>query len=329
MPTTEYRELSEQQVLQLLSKPQPTLILFHVHPDGDAVGSAFALALWLKEMGSPAYCVCADEIPERLAFLTEGLQQSVLPTSVPQGFENARIVTVDSASPAQLGALYELFGDRISLMIDHHGRGTRYADNWVVPTAATGELIYDLIAASGVQAPARCGELLYAAITTDTGGFRYSNTTPQSHLRAAALLESGVDTARLNHLLLETKSHKQLSAEHAAFERMHLYREGKIAIIAFPYELKKALELEDEHLGTLSDLARSVQGVEIAVAIRQPGPEPVFRVSTRTSIEFDVSAVCAVFGGGGHPRAAGATLSGLADINAAEAALLAEIEKRL
>lgn len=329
MPTTEYKELTKEQVLQALSTPQPTLILFHVHPDGDAVGSAFALSLWLAEMGSPAYCVCADEIPERLAFLTKGLQQSVLPSSVPEGFENARVITVDSASPMQLGSLYEVFGSRISLMIDHHERGTRYADHWVVSTAATGELIYDLIAASGINAPARCGELLYAAITTDTGGFRYSNTTPQTHLRAAALLESGIDAAHLNHLLLETKSQKLLSAEHAAFERLHFYNEGRIAIVTFPYELKKSLALEDEHLGTLSDLARGVQGVEIAVSIRQPSAEPVFRVSTRTSVDFDVSAVCAVFGGGGHPRAAGATLCGFADIDGAEQALLAEIQKRL
>ena len=329
MPTTEYKELTKEQVLQTLSKPQPTLILFHVHPDGDAVGSAFALSLWLAEMGSPAYCVCADEIPERLTFLTKGLQQSVLPSSIPEGFENARVITVDSASPMQLGSLYEVFGSRISLMIDHHERGMRYADHWVVSTAATGELIYDLIAASGINAPACCGELLYAAITTDTGGFRYSNTTPQTHLRAAALLESGIDAAHLNHLLLETKSQKLLSAEHAAFERLHFYNEGRIAIVTFPYELKKSLGLEDEHLGTLSDLARGVQGVEIAVSIRQPSAEPVFRASTRTSVDFDVSAVCAVFGGGGHPRAAGATLCGFADIDGAEQALLAEIQKRL
>lgn len=329
MPTTEHKQLTGEQVLQALSVPQPTLILFHVHPDGDAVGSAFALKLWLAEMGSPAYCVCADEIPERLAFLTKGLQESVLPASIPAGFENARVVTVDTASPAQLGALYQLFEGRISLMIDHHGRGTLYANAWVVPTAATGELIYDLIAASGKNTPVRCGELLYAAITTDTGGFRYSNTTPQTHLRAAALLESGIDAARLNHLLLETKSQKLLAAEHAGYERLHFYREGKIAIVTFPYELKMEMGLEDEHLGTLSDLARGVQGVEIAVAIRQPNAEPVFRVSSRASVEFDVSAVCAAFGGGGHPRAAGATLTGFADIAKAEAAFLAEIEKRL
>jgi phosphoesterase RecJ-like protein len=267
-------------------------------------------------------------VPQRLQFLTEGLQESVLPASLPAGFEGARVVTVDSASPMQLGALYEQFGTRISLMIDHHERGTRYADGLVASTAAAGELIYDLIGEELAVLPLRCAELLYAAITTDTGGFRYSNTTPGTHRRAAALLERGIDAARLNHLLLEVKSQKLLIAENAGFPRLHFYEEGRVAIVTFPYALKKELGLTDENLETLVDMARRVAGVEIAVAIRQPHAENVFRVSTRASVDFDVSAVCAVFGGGGHPRAAGATLTGFDGIDAAEAAVLDAIRAR-
>lgn len=326
MTTPEYRELSLAEVRERLLVPSPTLVLFHAHPDGDAVGSAFALAMWLSQKGSAAYCVCADEIPARLAFLTEGLQGSVLPASIPVGFENARVITVDTASPSQLGALWESFGERISLMIDHHGRGTRYADGIVQPCAATGELIYDLIALDGTDMPPRCSELLYAAITTDTGGFRYSNTTPQTHLRAAALVECGIDFAALNHRLLEMKSQKLLVAEHAGFERLHFYQNGRVAILTFPYALKKSLGLSDEHLETLVDVARRVEGVEIAVSIRQPSKEPVFRASMRACVDFDVSAVCAKFGGGGHMRAAGATLTGFADMDKAEAAVVQAIE---
>lgn len=325
MTTHEYAALTLDEVRARLCRPQPTLVLFHVHPDADAIGSAFALALWLKEKGSEAFCVCADEIPSRLAFLVEGLQESVLPSAIPAGFENARVITVDTAAPAQLGALYEQFGARISLMIDHHERGTRYADGVVIGCAATGELIYDLIAEDGADMSARCSELLYAAISSDTGGFRYSNTTPATHLRAAALLASGIDHAALNHRLLEMKSPKLLAAEHAGYERLHFYDGGRIAILTFPYALKSALSLADEHLETLVDVARRVEGVEIAVSIRQPSESPVFRASMRAAVEFDVSAVCAVFGGGGHRRAAGATLTDCADIEAAELAVLQAI----
>ena len=325
MQTTDYRDLSAAEIIAYLCVPAPTLVLCHVRPDADALGSAMALSLWLQKKGSPARVVCADEIPERLRFLAEGVQDSILLSSVPAGFENARVITVDSASPAQLGELWEVFKERISLMIDHHERGTRYADGWVVGCAATGEMIYDLIADSGEDMSPKCSELLYAAISSDTGGFRYSNTTPGTHLRAAVLLESGIDAARINHLLLEVKSQKVLAAEAEGFKHLHLYDDGKIAILLFSYDCKRDLELADEHLETLIDVARRVRGVEIAAAIRQPSAEPVFRLSTRASVDFDVSAVCATFGGGGHPRAAGATLTGFADIFAAEQAVLAAI----
>ena len=325
MQSNNYRDLTAAEVTAQLCVPHPTLVLCHARPDADALGSAMALSLWLKQKGSPAYVVCADEIPERLRFLADSVQESILLSSVPAGFENARVITVDTASPSQLGSLWESLGARISLMIDHHERGTRYADGWVVGCAATGEMIYDLIADSGEDMSPKCSELLYAAISSDTGGFRYSNTTPGTHLRAAVLLESGVDAARVNHLLLEVKSPKLLAAEAEGFQRLQLFDGGRIAVVSFPYECKRDLQLADEHLETLVDVARRVAGVEIAVAIRQPSEEPVFRVSMRASVDFDVSAVCAVFGGGGHPRAAGATLCGFADISAAETALLAVI----
>lgn len=321
----DYRKLTVQETLECLLMPAPTCILFHVNPDADAVGSAFALAAFLKAQGSDCYCVCASEVPERLQFLIDGLQKSVLPASVPAEFEHARIITVDTASPAQLGALYELYGDRISLMIDHHGKGTPYADHLIIPEAAAcGEIIFDLIAASGKDAPEACAALLYAAISSDTGGFRYSNTTKETHLRAAALVESGVDVAEISRKLFETKSMQILRAEQLALERLRLYENGRVAIAAISYDDKQFNKLEDEHLSTVVDIARSVAGVEVAVAIRQPGKDGIFRVSMRANADIDVSEICAVWGGGGHKRAAGATLSaaGIAD---AEARVLAEI----
>ena len=301
-----YRKLTEAEALELLLTPAPTCVLFHVHPDADAIGSAFALAAFLKSVGSPAYCLCADEIPERLRFLTDGLQESVLIDSLPEGFENARLISVDTASPAQMGALFERFGDRVSLMIDHHGMGTPYADNLILPDAAAcGEIVFDLIAASGKDAPEECAALLYAAISADTGGFRYSNTTKETHLRAAALME-GLDVADISHKLFGIKSLAMLRAEQLGFEKLHLFEGGRIGMTTVTFEDKKFNKLQDEHLSTLVDMVRAVAGVEIAVAIRQPSEDRMFRVSARANVDFDVAAVCATFGGGGHRRAAGA-----------------------
>ncbi len=321
----EFRALTLRETLKRLLVPQPTVILFHVNPDADAVGSAFALSQFLIATGSPAYCLCADEIPARLRFLTDGLQDSVLVSSLPASFADARVISVDTASPAQLGGLWETYQDRISLMIDHHAHGTPYADHLVVPTAAAaGEIVFDLIAESGVDVPPVSAKLLYAAISADTGGFRYSNVTHETHLRAAVLVQCGIDIAEISRLLFETKSMDVLRAERLGLANLRLYDNGRIAVIAVSHCDLAEAALLPEHLSTLVDIARSVAGVEVAVAIRQPTAEGVFRVSTRANVDFDVAAVCATFGGGGHTRAAGATVKA-ADIASARDMVLAAI----
>lgn len=325
MGTTDFRPVSKAEAIAYLKEPHPTLILYHVRSDADAIGSAFALSLWLSSMGSPAYCLCADEIPARLRFLTDGQQASVLPESIPAGFANARVITADTASPGQLGALYERYEGKIALMIDHHRSGTPYADYLCVPdAAATGEIVFDLITQSGSDLPCRWAELLYAAVSSDTGGFRYANTTPKTHLTAAALMQTGIDAANINRLLFDSKPFSLLRAEKAGFERIRLYRGGKIAILTFPYSLKAELGVKEEELDTLIDVARCIAGVEVAVSVRQPENNGIFRVSMRSATDFDVAAVCARFGGGGHTRAAGATLRA-ANIDEAEQMILAAL----
>lgn len=305
---TEYRALGLTEALDILKIKAPTLVAFHVRPDADAVGSAFALALLLRALGSEAYCVSGDEIPERLRFLTAGLQESTLPTSIPVGFENARVVSVDTASPAQMGPLFEAYGARVCLMIDHHGTGEPYADHVVVPIAAAcAEIVQDLVALSGIALTKQMATLLYAAIAGDTGSFRYSNVTGRTHLHAAALIDAGVDVAFVSQKLFETKLYQSLLAEKLGFDRLQLLENGKLAVITFPYALCVEHHLADEHLGTLIDVARCVAGVEIAAAIRGTAGGR-YRVSLRANGDFDVASVAARFGGGGHRRAAGATL---------------------
>lgn len=325
----QFQALHFEEVLDRIASPAPTLILLHRNPDADAVGSAFALKRVLEALGSPAYCVCADELPRRLRFLVNGEQESLLPASIPaRAYE--RIVAVDVASPAQLGSLWELYGGDISLMIDHHESGEAFADYFVRPSAAaTAEILFDLfkeLAAEGhLQLDQTLCTLLYAAISADTGCFRFSNVTPETHERAAELIACGIDAAAVNHLLFQTKSMEVLRAEGAGISNLRLFADGRIAVVTFPYALKVALGLGDEHLDTLVDIARSVEGAKIAIAIRQPTTEGIYRVSVRSSCDYDVSVLCAAFDGGGHKKAAGCTLSA-ADMDAAIDKLLAVID---
>ena len=310
-----YQHLTLTETAARIRGNESTLILFHRHPDGDAIGSGFGLKLVLEAMGCTAYCVCEDEIPERLRFLTEGLQDSILKESLPADFVPTQIISVDTASPAQAGILYPDYEGRFDLMIDHHAKGEMYADGYIDGHASSaGELVYrlsrELVRSGRIPAiPEGVDRLLYAAISSDTGCFRYSNASPETHRAAAALLEAGFDSADLNHRLFGVKSYKLLQAEKVGFDRLRLYADGKLGIVAMPYAVMEQYGFTDEHLGTLVDVARGLQGVQVAVAIRQPKAEGVYRVSMRSSCEADVAAICAEFGGGGHIKAAGCTVT--------------------
>jgi phosphoesterase RecJ-like protein len=310
----EYAALTFEEIITRISEPKNTLILFHRNPDADAVGSAYALKKILADLGSRAWCVCGEELPPRLEFLADGEQESVLPEQIPEDFAAERIIAVDTASPFQLGRLNELYGDRVDLMIDHHGVGEPYANHYIRPeAAATGEIMFDLVKQLATDGLVEIDEALcvdlYAAISADTGGFRFSNVTADTHMRAAELMASGIDSAEINHLLFDCFSMEQLRARAAGISNLQLFSGGKVAVITFPYALKAALGLEDHHLSTLVDVARSLEGVMIAISVRQPGTDGSFHVSMRASCDYDVSEVCARFGGGGHARAAGCTFS--------------------
>lgn len=306
----QFREYKLDEVCELLIPKKNTLIVFHVRPDADAIGASFALKLVLEAMGSKAICACESEVPSRLAFLTEKHQRSARFENIDRSFEFERIITVDTASPSQLGNLQSLLEGRIDLMIDHHEHGTKYADYYIRSDyAAAGEIVYEiasrLVRMGALDSiPREVYDLVYAALSSDTGCFKYSNVSPHTHICAAELIKAGVDSAEINHRLFDCKSEKMLLAESAGFQNIKFYNNRKIAAVLFPYELKSELELEDEHLETLVDVARAVDGVKIAMSIRQATAQRIFRVSLRSSCAFDVSVVAKHFSGGGHSKAA-------------------------
>jgi len=310
---TDFKKLSFSELCDKLTEKKRTIIIYHIRSDADAVGSAFALREILTLMGIPTLCACSDEVPLYLRFISEFSQGSVL---LDDGLDigHERVISVDSASPEQLGDIYNKLHKDIDIMIDHHGEGKIYADNYIEPDAAsTAEIIYKILKElkhRGViyEVPPRVYEYIYAGLSADTGCFKYANVTPETHLIAAELLREGVDAARINHLLFSSKSLKQIRAEGEASRRITLYDEGRIAITTMPYSLKYSLGLTDDVMGAVIDIPRSISGVEIAAFIRQSENNGIFRASLRSVGDIDVSRVCATFGGGGHKRAAGCTI---------------------
>jgi phosphoesterase RecJ-like protein len=207
------------------------------------------------------------------------------------------------------------------------------AEAGILVEAATGEILYEIalyLLETGKipHLPPRVINGCYAAICSDTGCFRYANTTPRALRTAAELLEAGADRDRINRCLFESKSEAQLRAEGEAARRLLLHDGGKIASVTFPYSLKQELGIATEDMETVIDIPRSVAGVEVAFSVRQPEDRPFFRVSMRSSSEVDVAAICAKFGGGGHKRAAGCGLEA-ANVREAEEKILLAIRGAL
>ena len=307
---SEFKSYSFDGLCRLLSEQENTLIICHTRPDGDAIGSAFALKSILQMTGSEAYCICADEVPKRLKFLTASIQSSSLLDSLPQDFLPERIITVDTASVDQMGKLGPALSDMVTVMIDHHKSGEKYADYYVdTAAAATGEIIFKIATAlltdKGKQIPIDVCRCLYAAISSDTGCFKYSNVTASTHMAAASLVRSGIDAAEINRLLFDAKSQARLNAEKIGLENLKTCCDGRVAIIALDYDEIIEAGVDPEELDAFIDVARCVDGVEVAFAVKQHEKDGKFRVSMRSNSNVDVSEICASFGGGGHAKAAG------------------------
>ena len=310
---------------RLLAAERP-LFVMHRRPDGDTVGSTAALIHIARALGKEALGICADSIPERLAFLAEGI---TVVNTLPDTPYTA--IAVDVATKDQLGAVAAL-PIKISFMLDHHVVGQPFADHLVIPrAAAAGEIVYavaeELIARGALPyIPKKAKIALYAALSSDTGCFRYSNVTPNTLRCAAVLLEGDdVDAADVNHRLFEMKSEKQLRAEAFAIEHTRTSPDGKIAWVLITDADRRALGVSEEHLETVIDMVRSRAGVEVALAVREQA-DGTLRASMRSS-GFDVASVAARFGGGGHLRAAGCTIQAPTPRQALDR-VLGEIESR-
>ncbi|MBQ3101194.1 MAG: DHH family phosphoesterase [Clostridia bacterium] len=284
----------------LLDSPR-TLIYTHGHPDADTLGSALALKLALKKAGCEAYVTCLDPIPARLAFLAD--------EPMPEGFEPDLVCAVDVASYMMLGIKDDSLRGRIDLKIDHHRIGEDYAKfNYTdEASAACGEIIFDLL---GGDIDGEIAAPLYAAVASDTGCFRFSNTTARTHVIAARLTEYGVDTARLNHLLFESRSVGEIAALRLALESLEYHCGGRLAIVCFTNEDKKKYGFDDDCISAHNSLTREIEGVELGITLRQKSNDPdAWKISMRSGESVDVSALCGVFGGGGHIRAAGCEIT--------------------
>lgn len=298
--------LTVQETASYLRTLDDVLLLTHVRPDGDTVGSAAALCRALRDMGKTAYLLPNPEI-------TATYEPYAVPYWAPEGFVPAHVVSVDIAALNLLPDNAASWADRIDLAIDHHGSHGFFAARTCLDAdaAACGEIVHDIIALLAAVTP-DIALPLYVAIATDTGCFVYSNTTARTHRIAAALLDTGIDVGPVNKALFRTKSKTRLAMESRMAADMTLFDHDRVVVMTIPLSLRQELHATEADIEELSSLAALVEGTDCGVTLRELRPG-VIKISLRTGPRVDASAVCQRLGGGGHKAAAGATVNGTMD----------------
>ena len=289
---------------------QRFVVLSHVRPDGDALGSQLALGLSLRALGKDVQIWNEDGLLDKYNFLPGG-ETLALPPPVPQSFEVA--VALDTAVQNRLGTtLAAVASAKVWINIDHHPSNPRYGDLvHIDPVApATGQILFELMKAEGFPMDLRIAENLFTAISTDTGSFQYPNTTARTFAIAAELIGFGVNVGRISQLLYESYPRRRIELLRELLARMQFDGGGKIASFSLSRDMASQVGALPEDNEGLIDHLRAVEGVIVA-AFFEELPDKKVRVSMRSKSEAaDVSAICQRFGGGGHKLAAGARVAG-------------------
>lgn len=309
---------SIQEIRHILEQYDHIAVTAHVSPDGDAIGSTLALYGWLRALQKDVVVVLDDEVDEKFSFLQDynAIQQ---PDAV-QTDASWLTVVLDATDMKRLGNAALLAKGKV-LNIDHHISNQHFADwEYIRPDfAAAGEILTELFLAWNVPIEASWADALYMAIATDSGFFKFSNTTGHTLRMAAALVDAG---ARPNVISehLEARSLSKLQALSEVLGHIELFGNNTVAGLAFTPEL---LRYTGEHTGSYIDYVRCIKGVDVAFTVKYIS-ETETRVSLRSKT-VDVNAIAAVFGGGGHVRAAGCTIA--VPLDEAKKLLVKEIVK--
>ena len=302
----------------LLSRDNFT-ILCHASPDGDTTGCGYGLCKALRKIGKKANVCCADEFSPRFSFMWENTPN--------EAFEEETVISVDVADTKLLGANREKYEGKILFAVDHHVSHVDFAESLCLEpdAAACGQTVYKIIKAMGIPMDKDIAACLYTAVATDSGCFKFSSVTPETHIIAAELIGTGFDFAALNYAFFDLKTKERIALEEEVYKSMKFYLDGQCAVVVLP--LSTIENVDGEEVGAVSAIPRQIEGVEVGVVLKEK-KDGSWKASLRANSIADVQQICGHFGGGGHKKAAGCTFT---DCTAEEAVekLIPVIEKAL
>ncbi len=302
-----YDETQMNETINFLKENDDFLIVSHVHPDGDTISSSLAMAFILEGLGKSYTLVNQDEAPSNVKFLPmiENIQRIA---KVNRRFKY--VITVDVADRHRTGNIEPLLENEATLLnIDHHPTNDFFGDiNLIVSTAAaTAEIMFDIAKEIKLELHKNIATCIYTGLLTDTGGFRYSNTTPKVMRIAAELLEFHISPGEIAEIALETISLSHVALLKIALTRMEVVEDGFIAWTVLSHN--DLVETKNEDTEGIVNYTRNIDGVEVGIFFKEVDRSEI-KVSLRSKKMIDVAAIAKGFGGGGHARAAGITFHG-------------------
>ncbi|MBI5559739.1 MAG: bifunctional oligoribonuclease/PAP phosphatase NrnA [Deltaproteobacteria bacterium] len=292
-----------------IRKGKRFIVVSHVSPEGDAVGSLLGLSLALKGIGKEVIPYLEDKLPDIYRFLPGS---ELLCRTLSGAGEVDATFAVDCGQLERLGKGFASFKGRGKIVnMDHHVTNDNFGDiNIVVPEAsAAGEIVFDLLVSAGIKITKDVATNLYVAIHTDTGSFRYSSSTPEAFRKAGELVRCGADPWDTAMKVYENYPAEKFKLLGAVLSTLELANGGKVAVVRVTLDMLKSVGGDKDLTDGFVNYARAIEGVEVGVLFRECAAGE-YKVSLRSKGEVDVSSVAERFGGGGHSHAAGFNIKG-------------------
>lgn len=311
-------------ILEEINKAENIVILTHENPDGDAVGSSLALYNALKAYSKNVE-VIIPEYSRTFRFLP-GAEEIKKEGSI-NNYDLA--ISLDCASMKMLNGFAKYFEDaKCKIVIDHHGTNSMYGDlNFVNPDApACAQILIVILNYFKMEITKDIGTCILAGIITDTGGFKYSGVTQETFEFVAWLLNKGVNVSNVYRKVLQVRSKGNFELHRIASDRVEFLEDGKVAYTYITLEDEEKVGAETGDHEGIVDIGRDVEGVEVSIFIRETKNKGL-KISLRSSEYVNVSDIAALFGGGGHPRAAGCSMN--TSISQARDRILHEVKTHL
>lgn len=298
---------------QALKKKDNFLLASHINPEGDAVGSILAMESLLRRLGKKTLIACEDPFPERLACLPSKRWNRA--KDVQPGRPFGALVVADCPTLERIGLVQKLLTPKTEIFnIDHHISNVRFGHyNYIQPSAsAAGEVVYDIFKQFKMKLNQEEATALYVSISTDTGSFKYSNTTVKSHQIASELIQTGIDIEKINDALYATYSLEKIQLYSLLLGRVQRSSDGAIAWVGLTRaDLKRTGATYEDTEGFI-DFLKYIKEVHFSFFMSEMdgAQKGQVKVSFRSKGDYDVAQVAAHFGGGGHKKAAGCTING-------------------